>query len=382
MAVVSLLAMAFAGLIGVVNTPAASAESVHAAAAAGSPIGAIDVFSTSFDDAWFVSGWAADPDAPGSVSIQLYIAGSGSTVGVTGASRPDVAAAHPWAGPNTGFSFGMSGSSYKSAYGTGAFCLYAFNRNGGTSTLLGCRDMNAPAAPSPYNPLGRVDTATPSQGLLRLVGWAGDPDGNGLTRVRIYDNGYPLLQFSVSLPRPDVQAATPLGPWTGFDKTVPVYPGPHVFCLYAENTGRGTANTTIGCVSRTDPGVVAPGPHDPRGNYEPLVRGDCCSPQTLTPFSGTGWAFDPDSASPVAIVIRSVRLPEQYGFPPAISQSSTTTGIPRPDVQAAVPGAGPNTGFQGGASAPGPSYVVACAYATNVGPGTDRLLGCSWGFRP
>jgi hypothetical protein len=54
------------------------------------------------------------------------------------------------------------------------------------------------------------------------------------------------------------------------------------------------------------------------------------------------------------------------------------TGVARPDVQAAVPAAGPNAGFKGFAIFGGTGSIrVACAWAINVGPGHDRLLGCT-----
>jgi hypothetical protein len=302
---------------------------------------------------------------------------SGYTAGVADLLRPDVAAANPWVGPRSGFSISIGAGALKQQTGSDYLCVYAFNRNAGSSTQLGCRHLNAPGAPSPNNPIGTIDAAIPTQGLLRLVGWTGDRGGAVWTQVRIYDNGFPMIQLTADLPRPDVQAATGLGPWTGFDRLVPVTPGPHQFCVYAENSGVGTANATLGCVSRTEPGPVAPGPHDPRGSYDSLTRGPCCTPQSAAFYPARGWAFDPDSPStPVQIVVRNWNVPNipQNG----IREVSAATSLARPDVQAAFPGAGPTTGFSIDGSTYFPGYVPVCAWAKNIGPGTDRFLGCRW----
>jgi hypothetical protein len=365
---VTVMALALA-LVGVSGGPAEAAP-------AGSPVGSLDSVSPGFDDVWVISGWAADPDAPGPVDIQVYMGSSGSPAGPANRPRADVAAALPWAGPNTGFSITIGAAFLKQQSGSDHLCVYAFNRNAGSSTLLGCRHLDAPGAPSPNNPIGSIDVATQPQGLLGLFGWAGDRGGDVSTLVRIYDNGVPLTQFTADRTRVDVQAATGLAN-TGFHITIPLYPGQHQVCLYAQNSGVGTANTTLGCVTRTEPGQVPAGPHDPRGSYDSLTRGPCCTPQSAASYPARGWAFDPDSPSaPVQIVLRNWNVPNipQNG----IREVSTTTSLVRPDVQAAFPGAGPNTGFTVDGSTYFPGYVPVCAWAKNIGPGKDRFLGCRW----
>ena len=75
----------------------------------GGPRRELDGVTSPAPDALAVSGWAADPAAPGApLSVQVIVTGpngrkefDGTT---TGAPRPDVAAATPWAGGATGFS--------------------------------------------------------------------------------------------------------------------------------------------------------------------------------------------------------------------------------------------------------------------------------------
>jgi hypothetical protein len=364
-------------LVGVIGTESSAGAATIPAPASGSPVGSLDSISPGFDDVWTVRGWAADPDATARLNVHIYVGSTPVVIAVVNRPRPDVALAAPWAGGNTGFEHPISFAGELQRYGSDQLCAYAYNQNRGSSTLLGCRRLFPPASASPHNPVGHVDSATPSQGLLRLRGWAGDRGGAASTLVRVYDNGLPLTQFSANQPRPDVQAVTGLGPNTGFDFTIPLYPGAHQICLYAENTGLGTSNTTLGCVSRTDPGKVAPGPNDPRGDLSPLRRDVCCIPGTSTMYHARGWAFDPDSSAPLQIVQRYWQLPN---IPQEdIARIDRAANLPRPDVQAAYPSAGPNTGFDIDAFASHTGYLVTCVWAKNVGPGTDRLLGCSWG---
>ena len=75
------------------------------------------------------------------------------------------------------------------------------------------------------------------------------------TRIRIYyDTGAePVLDARARVvARPDVKNAFPglprLSATTGFTLTLPIPPGGHTVCVYAENTGRaGLQNSTVGC---------------------------------------------------------------------------------------------------------------------------------------
>jgi hypothetical protein len=118
------------------------------------------------------------------------------------------------------------------------------------------------------------------------------------------------------------------------------------------------------------------GPHDPRGSYDDIGSGPGpVFPDTI--HGADGWAFDPDSSGPVTVRIRTLMY-RYFVDGPFLHQNKTlTTGRARPDVAAAVPGAGPNAGFQGVVASGSFSFVrLSCAYVENVGPGRDRFIGC------
>jgi hypothetical protein len=349
-----------AGLLGVAGTPAS-------AAATGSPVGAFFEPSARFDDISILSGSAYDPDAPGqSIAVHFYVGATfvGAIGTASGGSGPLA-----WSIP----SIYLAGPPSYDA----TVCAYGINVGPGSNALLGCRRIRPSGGPE-LSPRGSLDAAIASPGLVQLKGWAGDPDGDRTTQLRVYYDGKLVAEKTANLPRPDVQRALPaVGPTTGFNVALPIAPGAHQICVYSQNTGpAGSMNGTVGCVTRSVPGVRPAGPHDPRGFYEDIGDG----PGPVFPnsiHSADGWAFDPDSPSPVKVRIRTLMY-RYFVDAPFLHQNKTlTAGKPRPDVDAAVPGAGPNTGFQGIVASGNFSHVrLSCAYVVNVGAGSDRFIGC------
>ncbi|MBS1837124.1 MAG: N-acetylmuramoyl-L-alanine amidase, partial [Actinobacteria bacterium] len=79
-----------------------------------------------------------------------------------------------------------------------------------------------------------------------------------------------------------------------------------------------------------------------------------------------GWAADADATAPVTVRVVAGGV-----------SATTTTGLARPDVAAAVSFAGPTAGFQGAVSGVPPGYQDVCVTAVNQNYGTgDVLLGC------
>lgn len=79
-----------------------------------------------------------------------------------------------------------------------------------------------------------------------------------------------------------------------------------------------------------------------------------------------GWAFDPDA--PKSAIHVDVYV-DGHGV-------RGTTSIARPDVVRAYPNAGPDTGYSVTTVAVPYGTHSACAYAINVGPGSNVALGC------
>jgi len=77
-----------------------------------------------------------------------------------------------------------------------------------------------------------------------------------------------------------------------------------------------------------------------------------------------GWAFDPDTAAPIAVHVYVGTV-----------GTAIAANVARSDVDAVIPGAGPNHGFDAVVPGPqGPQQV--CAYAINAAAGSNALLGC------
>src|SRR5262249_39772787 len=151
---------------------------------------------------------AVDPDAPNQ-PLDVTLVGPTGTVQVqTGDPRPDVAAAVPFAGVNGGWHATASANS------VGPVCAYAGNVGAGANQLLGCRAL-AVSGTDGQEPMGFLDRVGVSPGLVRLVGWAADPDTGDPTQLRVSYDGRQVLQTPTTLNRPDVQVLG-LGTTTGF----------------------------------------------------------------------------------------------------------------------------------------------------------------------
>jgi hypothetical protein len=379
------LALAIAGLVGIGASPSPAATAPIGNVDTGPAIGSFDSITTRFGNPeggahseWTLKGWAADRDAlPGSsLGVDIWLNGQPFRPVATDRARPDVRRAHPWAPLNSGWQVTYSSKDFDE---TAIVCAYALNMpRGGPNTLIGCRDL---LDPNPNDPMGTFEHAYVAPGQLRVIGWAGDRDGYRTTRVRVYyeDSDKPAVEIVADKPRADVQRAFPrLSSTTGFDVTLPIRPGPKAVCVLAQNTGPGGYhNADLGCRTGTAPGARAPGPHDPRGSIDKLVK----APGGGANWLAQGWAYDPDTGGPVQVRVRTLgvtlRLP--YPYTPTYDRSLVTipTGQPRADIGALFPAAGPNAGFSGHVmTTPRGRIRLACAYAVNVGPGSSRFIGC------
>jgi hypothetical protein len=88
-----------------------------------------------------------------------------------------------------------------------------------------------------------------------------------------------------------------------------------------------------------------------------------------------GWAFDPDAPTePLAI---RLYVGGKAGEPDAVPyELGAVASRSRRDVAAEFPEAGPQHGFDLSLATVKSGRQRVCAYALNIGPGTDRLLGC------
>jgi hypothetical protein len=288
-----------------------------------------------------VKGWAIDPDISSSITVNLIVDGALTSVTASD-DRPDVGAAFPGKGSAHGFSATLS-----AAGGSRQVCAVGVNVGPGTNKFLGCRTVTVPGG----NPIGSLDTATGVSGGVTVGGWAIDPDVASAIQVHVYVDGVGAAT-TASQTRNDVGTAFPLyGPGHGYTVTVPAAPGTRTACAYGINVATGSVNSLLGCRS-----VVVPD-SGPFGNLESATAG------TGT-ISLKGWAIDPDTSSPIMVnlIVDGVL-------------TTVTADGDRPDVGAAFPGKGSAHGFATVVPAASGSRQV-CAIGLNVGPGTNKFLGC------
>ena len=195
------------------------------------PVGSLDGVTSPAPDTLAVSGWAADPAAPGApVSVQVIVTGPNGRKEFdgtsTGGPRPDVAAATPWAGAATGFSVDVQ----PQGAGSNQVCVNAVPATSGSSPQsVGCQTVSV------SNLVGAVDAAEVLDDQIVVSGWAANPGNPGeQVQVQLTDTG---PGGAVTLP----------GSPAGDDGPVatagnPDYGGDHGFATTAPLTEPGAAH--------------------------------------------------------------------------------------------------------------------------------------------
>jgi GH25 family lysozyme M1 (1,4-beta-N-acetylmuramidase) len=204
----------------------------------GAPFGSIDVLDGHFGriDA---SGWAIDPNTAASIPVHVYIDGVGLPT-TASQQRPDVGAAFAGYGNAHGWSVSAA-----AAPGNHQVCVYGIDAAPpGSNSLLGCRVVNVPDG----SPVGTVDSSATAFGLIRVTGWAIDPDTPASIPVHVYVNGVGTPTIA-SQQRPDVGSVFPVyGPAHGYDVIVPrVGAGSNDVCIYALDIAGSGGNRLLGC---------------------------------------------------------------------------------------------------------------------------------------
>lgn len=207
------------------------------------------------------------------------------------------------------------------------------------------------------NPFGNIEMIEARPGEFAVSGWAIDPNTSASLSVHVYvgDVG---RAFTADEDRPDVGAVYPgAGNKHGFSARVPAAgSGDSTVCVYAMNAGPG-ANVLLGCkrlasLSGPPAGAVE--------SIKPVKDG----------FEVTGWAVDPDTASPIEVHLYIGGVGRSF-----------TANVERTDLPAAYRPHGTKHGFKATIPA-GAGVHTICAYAINVGPGANSELGCSQNTHP
>ncbi|MDJ0377159.1 hypothetical protein [Cryobacterium sp. PH31-L1] len=317
----------------------------------GSPIAGIDAVVGSAG-AISINGWAIDPDSAGPMSVHAYVDGVG-TAFLADKLRKDVGIAFPGYGDNHGFSYSIDATE-----GVHEICLYGINIGSGTNVQFGCYSVSIPIAERGRVPVGVLEAVSPVAGGVNIVGWALDPDTANPITVDVKVDGIGSV-YQANKARTDLGAAWPgYGGNHGFAEVVAVAAGPHEVCAYARNSGPGV-NTVLGCSSVT---VASPERIAEQGRL-PIGAIEAARP-TAAGIDVSGWAFDPDTASPISVHVYVDGVSAAY-----VANKS------RPDVGSAFPGYGDNHGFTESIVAAAGAHRV-CVYAINSGPGTHPAIGC------
>jgi len=199
------------------------------------------------------------------------------------------------------------------------------------------------------DPFGAVDFAVDAGGALRVSGWAIAGSNFDRAGIRIFLDTDFVYHGVADGPRPDVQSAYPAaGPNTGYDVTINAPAGKRLVCAWAVD--RSTGATALIGVREVE---VAP----PFGALD-----------FVTDVGGaiqlTGWAVANSALERAGI---RIFLDTDFVY-------HGVAELPRPDVQAQLPGAGPNTGYDVTIPAP-PGKRLVCAWGVDRDTGSLGLLG-------
>ncbi|MCL9666620.1 hypothetical protein L2091_15445 [Curtobacterium albidum] len=333
---------------GTANTGLGCRSVTIVAASGNSPTGVFDS-ATPTAGGITVRGWAFDADTAGPLTVKLSVGSTSSTL-PTNQARADVQKVYPKAGATSGF-----GGTVTAPAGVQTICATAVNVGSGKDTDLGCKTVTVlqPVVDTGAVPRGNVDAVTAAPGGITVRGWAFDSDTPKTPLTVTATVGGTVTKLTADTVRTDVGNAYPAaGAAHGFEATVPARTGPTQICLSAVNTGTG-GDTSLGCwtVTVTDAGSKPIGWYDAATAVPGGVR-------------VVGWAFDPDTAKPIA-VRASVA---------GVTTVLTASGA-RADVPKAYPAATGTTGFD--ATVPtGTGAQTVCLTAVNDGKGGDTDLGC------
>jgi hypothetical protein len=207
-------------------------------------------------------------------------------------------------------------------------------------------------APCLHGAQGQIDVVTLEQRVLRLQGWALDPNSSAPLQVRVFVDGQLSLVAVADRSRTDLVKFYPgAGPNHGFDVSMPATPGAHTIEVY------GLQTYPAGEVVRLATATVAIGA--PFGSFDTLTR-------VPGGMRVAGWMIDPSTGAGSVHIYVDDKLVQ-------IAQANRT----RVDVAAAFPGFGAAHGFDTVVPLTEQGTHRICIYAYNEGqPNNSPLLAC------
>lgn len=288
-----------------------------------------------------VSGYAIDPNTTTPVTVWTSVDGVVAAKSVASLARPDLAAKYPASGSAHGYSVLLQ-------LGTGSHrvCVTAINLGPGSNVQLGCLIV-----PVQNNPVGNVDSVTQVPAGVQVNGWVIDPNSTAPVTLNLSVDGKHVGAVSAAAARPSLLSHYPYaGANHGFTTVLNIAAGTHAVCVDAVNLGPG-AGSRLRCSNVTVR-------NNPIGSVDSIR-------QVPGGVRLDGWAIDLNSASAVSVVLY---VDGRYNT----RINATTT---RADLAAQYPAVGGGHGYSL-IVATGPGRHTVCAYAINLGLGTNSLLRC------
>ncbi len=195
------------------------------------PLGGLDLVGPQ-PHAVRVTGWAVDPDTAEPLVVHVYVDNVVAGSGLADLDRPDIAAIWPAYGSRHGYDIVVPAEPGLSR----RVCVYAIDRKGGhLNRLIACSTVIVPTG----NPRGALDVVAVGPGVVRLAGWAVDPDepGSAVT-ILVRIDGHDVIRAAADLDRADLRNLfTNAGTRHGYDISVPTTSGSRVVEALALSLG-------------------------------------------------------------------------------------------------------------------------------------------------
>lgn len=190
-----------------------------------------------------VSGWAMVEGSTTSLDVDLYVDDVHALTVPANLARADLANTFGDAGTRHGFATTLAVGPT-----TSTVCGYITDTGSGETLSIGCVTVESPASTPPH---GAVDAVSVTEEVVRVIGWALDPDG-GNASVAVLVDGSEVARVVADQKRPDVAAVHPSAEQTGgFDVIVPLsQPGGHNVCVYSYGS-EGEPGPLLGCADVT-----------------------------------------------------------------------------------------------------------------------------------
>lgn len=331
-----------AGVTAIAVVASAPQASRAASFADGSPLGVVDHFY-SRPGGLRAIGWDFDPNAKTTALVTTAAVDYHRVVATTAdLPRPDVAAIHPMAGPDHGFSFFVPVPE-----GKHVVCIRAKNLGTGSDYRMDCTTRTFD-----YGPYGSVDKVATIPGHVTVRGWAIDADSRqSPVTIIVKIDGVAAPALTANLWRKDVASAHPsAGGHHGFATTLPITQGDHTVCVIAKNIGEGS-NNSFGCTKITLN-------DSPTGALESAVK-------SAGELKVVGWVFDRDA--PKTSLTVTVKIDG--------TAHSLLANVARTDIAKWHPAAGAYHGYAASYTLPEGHHKV-CVIARNIGYGSNTTFAC------